>query len=161
MVRALGLTRHGRRYLEEMRFRPLAVHREGLVLGDSGLAGTLLPQPQVLIAPNLRTVLLDEVLGDGFALLAVDVPATDWARVSGVAPVRRLDVVLGERLPRPAGDRQAVADADGRLETALSPARGRFVLVKPDRYIAAVFPAKDVEPVAALLRAYVRTAPAD
>jgi 3-(3-hydroxy-phenyl)propionate hydroxylase len=39
--------------------------------------------------------------------------------------------------------RQAIADADGRLEAALAGARGRFVLVKPDRYIAAVFAAHD------------------
>ncbi|MEU6754308.1 hypothetical protein ABZ914_49470, partial [Spirillospora sp. NPDC046719] len=36
--------------------------------------------------------------------------------------------------------RQAIADADGRLQSALAAARGRFVLVKPDRYVAAVFP---------------------
>jgi 3-(3-hydroxy-phenyl)propionate hydroxylase len=100
LVRALGLTGRGRRYLEEMRFRPRAVHREGLVLGEGGLAGTLLPQPRVLVSPSLRTELLDGVLGDGFALLGVDVPAADWTQVSGLAPVRRVDVVLGERLPR-------------------------------------------------------------
>ncbi|KAB2389919.1 hypothetical protein, partial [Actinomadura montaniterrae] len=44
----------------------------------------------------------------------------------------------GAAAGQPEGD--AVAGADGRLESALAGARGRFVLVKPDRYVAAVFP---------------------
>jgi 3-(3-hydroxy-phenyl)propionate hydroxylase len=153
-VRALLLTPWGRRYLAEMRFRPRAVHRSGLVVrtgtGDEGLVGTQLPQPRVLVPPSLHPRLLDHVLGNGLALLGVDVRAADWDRVAvALPPMTHVDVCLGERLPRPHGERQAIADADGRLEAALAGVRGRFVLVKPDRYIAAVFPAGQVRRVAA------------
>ncbi|MFI6816027.1 bifunctional 3-(3-hydroxy-phenyl)propionate/3-hydroxycinnamic acid hydroxylase [Nonomuraea sp. NPDC050328] len=160
LVRVARLTGPGRRYLEEMRFRPRTVHREGVVLGQGGLVGTQLPQPLVLVPPGLRPVLLDEALGEGFALLGVDVDAVDWARTTELARVRRIDVVLGDRLPRPLSERQAIADADGRLEAALGAARGRFVLVKPDRYVAAVFTAADAGSAAQLLRAFIRPTPA-
>ncbi|MBO2455278.1 bifunctional 3-(3-hydroxy-phenyl)propionate/3-hydroxycinnamic acid hydroxylase [Actinomadura barringtoniae] len=158
-VRALLLTPWGRRYLSEMRFRPRAVHDSGLVVrtgtGDEGLVGTQLPQPRVLVPPSLHPSLLDHVLGNGLALLGVDVDAAGWDRVSaalpGALPITHIDVRLGERLPRPHGERQAIADADGRLEAALAGAHGRFVLVKPDRYIAAVFPAARSARVAAEL----------
>ncbi|NJP97082.1 bifunctional 3-(3-hydroxy-phenyl)propionate/3-hydroxycinnamic acid hydroxylase [Nonomuraea sp. FMUSA5-5] len=160
MIRAIRLTGPGRRYLAEMRFRPRAVHRQGVVSGNGDLVGTLLPQPCVLVASSARPVLLDEVLGAGFALLGVDVTAAEWDRVASLLPADRLvtcvDVVLDERLPRPSDERQSVADADGRLQAALGMARGHFVLVRPDRYLGAVFTAERAGPVGDLLGACVR-----
>lgn len=57
----------------------------------------------------------------------------------------RIDVAPSDRLPRPPA-RAAIADADGRLEAALTLARNRFVLVKPDRYVAAVMRPEDFPP---------------
>ncbi|HEX2312456.1 MAG TPA: bifunctional 3-(3-hydroxy-phenyl)propionate/3-hydroxycinnamic acid hydroxylase [Thermomonospora sp.] len=167
IVRALLLTAPGRRYLAQMRFRPRAVHAEGVVVrtGDptDRMVGTQLPQPRVLVPPSLRPHLLDDVLGDGLALLGVDVSPSAWERLATALPeeyaLERIDVVLGDRLPRPRDGRLAVADADGRLEGALRPARGRFVLVKPDRYIAAVFTSDRADRVRALLDSYL-TVPA-
>ncbi|WP_018658441.1 bifunctional 3-(3-hydroxy-phenyl)propionate/3-hydroxycinnamic acid hydroxylase [Actinomadura flavalba] len=158
-VRTLLLTPWGRRYLAEMRFRPRAVHAAGLVVrtgsGDERLTGAQFPQPRVLVPPSLHPRLLDDVLGTGLALLGVDVGAADWERAAAALPasahLTHVDVRLGERLPRPHASRQAVADADGRLEAALAGARGRFVLVKPDRYVAAVFAAADAARVGTVL----------
>ncbi|WP_394812876.1 FAD-dependent monooxygenase [Streptomyces boetiae] len=158
-ARALLRVPAGRRWLTEMRYRPTARHAGGLVIGRHPLTGTQLPQPSVLVPPSLRARPLDATLGNGLALLGVDLPDEAWQRVDGPAwrsaawPVRRVDVALGDRLPRPAPGRRAVADADGRLEAALRAARGRFVLVKPDRYIAAVFSPAEAAGVAARLRA--------
>ncbi|WP_059005696.1 bifunctional 3-(3-hydroxy-phenyl)propionate/3-hydroxycinnamic acid hydroxylase [Streptomyces specialis] len=157
-ARALLLTPPGRRYLTEMRFRPRARHTAGLVFGDHPLTGTPLPQPRVLVPPSLRPRRLDDVLGHGLALLGVDVPDAAWERLGSAPwrdatwPIRRIDVFLGDRLPRPAPGRHAVADADGRLEEALAAARNRFVLVKPDRYIAAVMGPDELASVGAALR---------
>jgi len=155
-IHALLVTGPGRRYLTEMRFRPTARHQAGLVLGDHDLTGTALPQPRVLLAPCLRPRPLDDVLGDGFALLGVDVNADDWAAAQTTLttrlPIQPIDVALGDRLPTTLADRPAIADTDGRLESALGTASGRFVLLKPDRYIAAVFPASQAERIAQFLR---------
>ncbi|MGA5069229.1 bifunctional 3-(3-hydroxy-phenyl)propionate/3-hydroxycinnamic acid hydroxylase [Streptomyces exfoliatus] len=155
-VRTLQRTAPGRRYLSEMRFRPIARHRAGLVVGDHALTGTQLPQPRVLVPPSLHPRLLDEVLGDGLALLGVNVPDAAWTLFDApqwqAMNLRRIDIVLDDRLPQPDGPRPAVADADGRLEAALRAAANRFVLVKPDRYIAAVMGPDNIPAVGALLR---------
>ncbi|MCX4904652.1 bifunctional 3-(3-hydroxy-phenyl)propionate/3-hydroxycinnamic acid hydroxylase [Streptomyces sp. NBC_00878] len=157
-ARTLLQTPAGRRYLTEMRFRPRARHDAGLVIGGHPLTGTQLPQPRVLVPPSLRPHLLDEVLGDAYALLGIDVPAAAWRRFDGPhwpddrVRIKRIDVLLGDRLPPVRGPREAVADADGRLGEVLAAARNRFVLVKPDRYIAAVMGPDDILPVAAALQ---------
>ncbi|WP_041542826.1 bifunctional 3-(3-hydroxy-phenyl)propionate/3-hydroxycinnamic acid hydroxylase [Catenulispora acidiphila] len=143
-TRALLALPQGRRYLTEMRFRPRARFEAGLVTGSHPLTGTQLPQPLVLIPPGLRPRLLDDILGPSFAVLGVDVPEAAWRQFDGadwpdiMADATRIDVFLDDRLPPTTGPRTAVADADGRLEQALDTARNRFVLIRPDRYIAAV-----------------------
>ncbi|MCW2984512.1 MAG: mhpA, partial [Conexibacter sp.] len=83
---------------------------------------------------------LDEAIGDGFALLAVDVPEP---AIPAGALWRRLDprlvaVILDDRFPEDTPLR-SVADFDGGLRAALAPVAGHYVLVRPDRYVAAVF----------------------
>lgn len=137
----------GKRYLEGMRYRPSPALREGLVLDtphgeDSPLLGRALEQPRVLLQDGCTTGALDEVLGDGFALLGVDLTAQDWETI-GASPLGSLaaaeiDVLCGDRLPRSTAKRPAIADADGRLERLLAGSRGRVLVVRPDRYVAAV-----------------------
>ncbi|MFJ6900680.1 bifunctional 3-(3-hydroxy-phenyl)propionate/3-hydroxycinnamic acid hydroxylase [Streptomyces hokutonensis] len=157
VARSMLLTRRGRRYLEEMRFRPRAMHTEGFVLrSDHVLVGRLLPQPQVLVPLSLRPQLLDTVLGEGFALLGVNVPDSAWNALDlGDRNVRLIDVVLDDRMPPSGTGRAAVADADGALEESLGGARDCFVLVKPDRYIGAVVPAAQSPLLRELLDAHL------
>ncbi|MFF3876115.1 bifunctional 3-(3-hydroxy-phenyl)propionate/3-hydroxycinnamic acid hydroxylase [Streptomyces sp. NPDC001978] len=137
----------GRHYLEGMKYRPAPALRDGLVLRApegqaSPLLGRALEQPRVLLPDGCTSGLLDEVLGDGFALLGVDLTPHDWevigaSRLGDLGAVE-VDVLLGDRLPRASAERPAVADTDGRLERLLSSSRGRVVVVRPDRYVCAV-----------------------
>jgi 3-(3-hydroxy-phenyl)propionate hydroxylase len=133
-----------RRYLTEMRFRPEQTCRGGLVVEDPSVpvVGRALPQPDVLSGDG-RQFPLDEVLGPGFALLAVNPPAGDpfsalrhplWDRIGG----RRVAIVLGDRAPGRGAGR--VADLDGQLGSFLGSSE-RFVVVRPDRFVAATFTA--------------------
>ncbi|MFC9502776.1 bifunctional 3-(3-hydroxy-phenyl)propionate/3-hydroxycinnamic acid hydroxylase [Streptomyces sp. NPDC057002] len=157
-ARTLLRTAPGRRYLTEMKFRPRARHQAGLIVGTHPLTGTQMPQPRVLVPPSLHPQLLDDMLGKSYALLGINVPDAAWRRFDGPRwpdgklAIKRIDVLLDDRLPPADGTREAVADADGRLEEALASARNRFVLVKPDRYIAAVMGPDDIPAVAAALR---------
>ena len=169
VVRAMLLVPAGRRYLQEMRYRPKAVHAQGLVSHAGGAArhmvGTLLPQPWVIPEPSLRPQRLDEVLGSRLTLLGVDVEPRQWDEVlaivarHGLPPLDGIDVVLEDRLPTASGQRTAIADADGELEQVMAPARGQFVFVKPDRYVAAVFAAGDAEAVASELSTWLCVPP--
>lgn len=155
-VRAAMLTPWGRSYLTGMRYRPSAALRDGLVVGAphaeaAALLGRALEQPRVLLPDGHSTAPLDDLLGTGFSILGVDVPPQAWdavrASALGDLHAAELDVLPGDRLPRPAGERTAVADVDGRLNRLLGGYRGRFVVVRPDRYVCAVVPPRNAEAV--------------
>src|SRR5262249_26514336 len=108
--------------------------------------------PNVLSGDG-REVPLDNLLGAGFALLAIDPAADDpfaalthplWERIGA----RRLAIVLGDRAP--GRDLRRVADLDGRLAAFLGTG-SRFVLVRPDRFAAAALGAADEGHVATQL----------
>jgi 3-(3-hydroxy-phenyl)propionate hydroxylase len=149
-VRTLLAVPAGRRYLEEMRYRPLPCFTEGFLAGCAHpLRGRPLPQPNVL-TDGLQSMRLDDALGEGLALLGVGVTEHDWAQVPDSWAVSRFDILLADLLPSP-GERPALADLGGTLERALGSASGRFVLVRPDRYVAAVVAPAQVAAIGGLL----------
>ncbi|MFD4604624.1 bifunctional 3-(3-hydroxy-phenyl)propionate/3-hydroxycinnamic acid hydroxylase [Streptomyces sp. NPDC058464] len=154
LVRAAVRTPWGRRYLREMRYRPVARVRTGAVVRLDGsadpLVGTPLPQPHVLYGAALRVARLDDVLGSGWSLLGVGIDDTGWAAVEGaeLPPGRHVDLVLDDRTPREHPGREGIADSDGRAEALFSRLAGRFVLVRPDRLVAAVFTPEETGRVA-------------
>ncbi|MEU4160838.1 bifunctional 3-(3-hydroxy-phenyl)propionate/3-hydroxycinnamic acid hydroxylase [Actinoplanes sp. NPDC026670] len=160
LVRAAMRTGWGREYLTEMRYRPRLRLRTGAVVyrdvHRQPLVGTLLPQPRVLQGDDHRTGRLDDVLGQGWSLLGigVDAPAWEQAGQAGLPASTYVEVMLDDRVPRSRGGRMAVADADGRLEALFSGLAGRFVLLRPDRIVAAVFRPADIERVGAEIRQY-------
>lgn len=152
-------TPQGRRYLREMRFRPSPRLRSGALArlpgaGPQGLVGESLPQPRVLSGRTHELFRLDDVLGQGWATLGVDVAEQDWEAVqaAGLPAGTRVDVALDDRAARDRNGRAAVTDADGDLVDAVGDLRGHLVLVRPDRVVAAVFAAPHAPAVAAALR---------
>ncbi|GAA4782957.1 bifunctional 3-(3-hydroxy-phenyl)propionate/3-hydroxycinnamic acid hydroxylase [Actinomycetospora chlora] len=149
VARLLG-TPEGRAHLEEMRYRPVQHHRAGLVApgADDGPAtGVVLGQPRVHDTATGRTTMLDDVLGPGWALLGVDVPAS--ALDAAAAACASLDPVVAhvpadDRLPRATEARRVLVDLDGGLDREAAPYRGRVVLLRPDRFVAAAWSAQDV-----------------
>lgn len=147
-----------RRYLVQLEYLPRPHFLTGVVVRDGSpadaLVGSPLDQPHVL-HPNGSVTRLDTVLGAGFTMLGVDVTPDDWLVADaafGDLPFDRVDVVLGDRRPRSNAVPRAVGDADGELETLLTVAHGRFLLLRPDRYVAAVFPTDRADFTASVLR---------
>lgn len=75
IVRAMNVTPVLGRWLREGGFKPTPTYKTGSYLGlprngRRGVEGTLIPQPQVRTFKGKR-VLLDEVLGEGFALIGL------------------------------------------------------------------------------------------
>ncbi|WP_433678279.1 bifunctional 3-(3-hydroxy-phenyl)propionate/3-hydroxycinnamic acid hydroxylase [Nocardia sp. CA-119907] len=146
-----------REYLVQGRYLPKPRYDTGIVVPSESpggaLVGTQLDQPWVL-RPDGTARRLDRVLGEDFSLLGVDVAERDWGNaVSALTPlpVRCVDIVLGDRRPRSGGSRVAVGDADGGLEALLGAASGQFVLLRPDRYVAAVFGADQAGSIGSVL----------
>ena len=139
--RALG-TPDGRAFFEEMRWRPRARLTAGLVHEPAGhpLVGLQIGQPKVFSFEEHQQVLLDRVLGVGWALIGVAVEPGDWQAADAL---RGLDPALVhvpfDDTVVDCGPAVRIAiDLDGRLYDEFASARGHFVLLRPDRFVAAV-----------------------
>ena len=180
LVRGALATPEGRDYFEHMRYRPRCVHRAGLVLdpGSHPLVGEQIGQPLVFAHPHHRQVLLDEITGDGWSVLGVGVAPADWGPVLAALPdagaladaagagatVRPVgwslvDVPLDDEVHETDPSVTAAIDLDGRLYDELGAARGMFVVVRPDHFVAAVADPADVADALSTLRG--RLSPAD
>jgi 3-(3-hydroxy-phenyl)propionate hydroxylase len=146
----LGAARHVpglREYIAEMRFKPKASYRDGFVHNKGALAqltGRLAPNPMVVDEHNLPRR-LDEVLGDGFALLSVSasgnpvVPQIASPMLAALEP-RCVRLCSGEFIALPQPGCVTVADTHGAFARELGLGRDALVLVRPDRVIAAATP---------------------
>jgi 3-(3-hydroxy-phenyl)propionate hydroxylase len=155
IVRAILAVRPGRRWLEEMRYRPSTQLMTGLLISgdDHDRVGSLLEQPVVFDVGAHRAAPLDQVLGRGWSLLGVDTDEAGWAATLATPLVdlrpRLVSVGLDDISPPLVPGRSSVADYDGRLQSVFGSSRGRFLLVRPDRVIAAEFAAGRTAAVAA------------
>ncbi|NUP73528.1 MAG: monooxygenase, partial [Sinomonas sp.] len=130
-VNAVGIVPSWKRWLTGMKFLKQPHFTVGCVVpADAELApaardlvGRALSQPHVRLPSGTR-VLLDEVIGTGWALLS---PADDGA----------LGIIA---LPEGSDNGgQALATKVSEQTRAFAPAAGAHILVRPDRYVAAVF----------------------
>ena len=155
-VMSLGLNfvPPAKRYIMEMRFKPMPRYTAGIVLPETEAAGRkdrakvvgrLFPQPAVTITGR-GTAKLDEALGTGFAVLAWgDDPArymdassrAFWRRIGArflcAVPATQVDAAR-ERLP----GTEIVGDPTGRLKDWFGDAGRSVVFLRPDRFVAAV-----------------------
>jgi 3-(3-hydroxy-phenyl)propionate hydroxylase len=131
-----------RPYLTQMRFKPRPKAAKGYFVPAGCLAGQMFPQPSVLTRDGIRRP-LDEVLGKGFALLQFDshngAPFTHfshsfWSRLGA----RRIYVVQGGLGQVPEGADELIADIGGSMARAIGHGRPITLLLRPDRYVAAV-----------------------
>lgn len=131
----------GRAYLEEMRYRPVQHYRAGLVVPAPD-TGVPFGQPRVHNTATAHTQMLDDVLSAGWALLGVDVPPAVVAEAAAQAApldVVAVDVPGGDRLPRDTAGLRVFLDLDGGLDREVAAFRGRVVLLRPDRFVAATW----------------------
>jgi 3-(3-hydroxy-phenyl)propionate hydroxylase len=166
-----------RRYLTEMRYRPSAQFTDGFLARApktpaEAVVGTAIPQTQVLDGSTNAVHRLDDLLGTGGALVGVSVADADWQRldkeladvggtgITGLFPTR-IALALDDRSPRLAEGRIPISDVDGALERHLGPARGHFLLIRPDRVVAAVFQPALTANAGRALSAYTTTSPPD
>jgi 3-(3-hydroxy-phenyl)propionate hydroxylase len=147
--RFAGLIPKLRDYFLGMKFKPEPRFHDGFLIADDEtpkrtLVGRMLPQPQVTTADG-ASAKLDDLLGAGFALLAIgadaaaalaDLDQPVWAHLEA----RRVallptDGEHGDDLPR---DRIRIARiAAHDITRKLEPYRGKILLIRPDRYVAA------------------------
>lgn len=148
-----------KRRLTEAPYVPRPVLRDGFLVppagGNESRVGYIVPQPRVRLGEQVR--LLDEILGPGFALVGVD--PTD-----GVPPVLAHPfwqaVGAAWLVLRPAGASRGAVDGivtatveDHRFDALFATEGGRWLVVRPDRVVAAVATGDELEAVADALAA--------
>ena len=137
--RALNVWPKARDYIAQMKYKPPPRFHAGFLVPDgrgrASMVGRLLPQPMVQ-AGDGADVLLDQVLGPGFALVTQAPDAR--RRLAGLRhPVwDRLDVI------------RVALPMDGVLDAVLAPYKECALLLRPDRYVAAAIPLDDADAAA-------------
>jgi 3-(3-hydroxy-phenyl)propionate hydroxylase len=135
-----------KRYFVEMRFKPMPQYTRGALIVPTAAGspvGKMFIQPKVLTDAG-TTVLLDEVIGDNFAIIAWGCDPTWGLSATQIAHWKALgtrfiqvlpDVQL--RVPSDAGqDVIRVGDSSGRLKEWFALGTSSIALVRPDRFLA-------------------------
>lgn len=153
LFQAVNTVDNLRSHLLEFKFKPKAtitkglVHHERAELREDDLVGQLFIQPNIEDAQGQRRR-LDEVLGNGYAVLGYRVNPRDhlsepmaeyWARwETRFIQVNRSRSGVGRNQPLTANAALSVEDVDNRLGQWFSKVRDCIVVVRPDRFVAAI-----------------------
>jgi 3-(3-hydroxy-phenyl)propionate hydroxylase len=166
LIRLLSVFPPARDYVMQMKFKPKPRYGAGFVVPDGAreaqsISGRLFVQPLVE-APGGRRMPLDDALGRGFRLLVygplpgnpqpeVPLPPQLTAERFFIVPQ---DYNFAHPLPG-GGERTMLRDCDGGIEAQLRPFAPCAVLLRPDRYVAAVIPLSDPQTACRSLAALV------
>lgn len=153
LLRAAAVAPPVKRWTLEMRFKPMPDYRHGFTAPESPgsgppTVGRMLPQPDVETADGARAR-LDDVLGPWFAVLGFacdplgELTADELALLDRLRPriVKVVESRAGERHHRQrsvAAETVVVEDVDNHLRPWFQARRRDVVLVRPDRYVAAL-----------------------
>ena len=160
---SLSLFPKARDYIAQMKFKPPPRFARGFLVPDAAggkktLVGRMLPQPSVL-TDRMREVLLDEVLGPGFAVLVHSnrpqaalqaLSAGAWAAFMSRCVVMRPD---GTEAQVP--DNVTAVRAIGVTDKRLARFSDHVLLLRPDRYVAACVAVDDLDTGAAAVERLV------
>ena len=134
-----------RTYLMQMRFKPKPRFETGIVVRQDSnpLAGTMFPQPELQL-PGQGNRLLDDLIGPYFCLIQLggaqaltNLRLPIWKRLD----VRRIHIVpkYCETSPALPDGPILAQDINSALAALFASLPGKIVLLRPDRYVAAVF----------------------
>jgi 3-(3-hydroxy-phenyl)propionate hydroxylase len=136
-------------YFAEMKYKPKPFYKAGFLLPGAMAVGRMLPQPLVELADH-RRVMLDELLGNDFAMLAYG-PQAQHALATVLPDLGLPCAPPLALLPRYVTPDRTMADAAVRVVrdvegvcAGLAAANETvFLLVRPDRYVAVLSPLAD------------------
>ena len=144
-----------------MKYKPKPGFHRGFLLAEGptkSLIGRLFPQSVVMTRAGVA--MLDDVLGDGFALLAP--PGTSPPLLGKIdlgalgLPIRAVAVLDKEDASPVEPPVIATRDLRGELAKFLSGQPPGLYLLRPDRYVAGFFPLKEVSAVVESIAGIVR-----
>ncbi len=151
--RAMRVCPPAARYVTQMRFKPKPYYREGFLLNGVAQAhrmvGRMIPQPMVE-GVDRKHMLLDHLLGNKMVLLVfgqspgrvIDSIASPGS-MAGTGTV--IGIVPRDTLADVKEYQNVYRDAQGAIGRFLGGARDAVLVIRPDRYVAAVSTANEME----------------
>ena len=162
VLQSLSVYPPARDYVMQMKFKPKPQYRSGFVLPDGApqkvsWAGRLFIQPMVEL-PDSRRMLLDDALGRGFTALSFGVSdEIDWGAELGLG-IRTFRIVPKDyNFPHPLPALALLRDYEGAIAAALRAHLPCTVLLRPDRYVAAILPAAKINDMSKRLAQLLQT----
>jgi 3-(3-hydroxy-phenyl)propionate hydroxylase len=98
--------------------------------------------------------MLDRILGSGWAVIGVGVSADQWRegkRIADCTAATTVHAPLDDKWPRGMPVDRVMIDVDGGLGRELAPYSGKFLLIRPDKIIAAVWDTSETDTVCAVV----------
>jgi len=163
--RLLGLFPSAQAYVAQMKYKPKPRFMSGFLFFDGQrksqtIVGSLFPQPSVETREGEK-VLLDDILGNGFALLALTA-RPDLAFASTGQPlwshldVRRVAVLPLEVPWCDSSGSTVVRERDHALSVLRAKYTEHLILLRPDHYVAACIPIAEVAQRSDLMNAFLQ-----
>lgn len=148
-----------KRYFLEMRFKPMPVYEQGVVLHQKPIkqsnVGKMFIQPKVLSKRDGKVHLLDDIIGNHFAILSWEVDPYSKMSAQSIAQWKQLGIKFIqvvpqarlEVLPQPEDAcREIVADDDFLIRTWLGKSTDTAaVFLRPDRFVMATAVAQSLD----------------
>jgi 3-(3-hydroxy-phenyl)propionate hydroxylase len=162
----MKLTPRIQSYFVEMKYKPKPFYEAGFTIADDPglhMAGRMLPQPLMDIG-NSQSVLLDELLGHGFALVAYGPKAQTTLSLAAacdfdLGDLNKIAIIPSDYNadPKVAAKDVVVRDMGHGFRRFHPAIKDCLILVRPDRYVAAAAPAERdaINSLAARVRALV------
>jgi 3-(3-hydroxy-phenyl)propionate hydroxylase len=132
------------RYVRDMRYIPKPFLNQGLVAthtrnGEASLVGRLLPMAQ--IRNDKADSRLDDILGPGFAIVGIEADGVPAGLHDALWYALNARAVTVWHAPRRGAEEErgvpAFATADHRFDEVFAAHRGQWLIVRPDRIVAA------------------------
>ena len=163
--RVLGLFPAAQAYVSQMKYKPKPRFLDGFLVSperrrSQTLVGSLFPQPFVETKEG-NMVLLDDVLGNGFSLLALTAQpelafATTTQPIWGHLGVRRIALLPAGTLWRDTSEITLVRERDQALMALRAHYADPVLLLRPDHYVAACIPVAEIAQGSTLIEALLQ-----
>jgi len=153
---ALNYIKPIKQYLLEMRFKPMPKYHNGALLANTqkdSPVGKMFIQPQVKLESD-ETVLLDEVIGNDFAIIAWGVDPKwglskqtiqQWKKL-GVKFIQVIPTVqLSNQHRKQYEDVITIGDIGTDIRTWFGKTKDSIVILRPDRFVAALAIPQSIE----------------
>ena len=153
---ALNYIKPIKQYLLEMRFKPMPKYHDGALLANTqkdSPVGKMFIQPQVKLESD-ETVLLDEVIGNDFAIIAWGVDPKWGLSKQTIQQCKNLGVKFIQVIPAVQLSNQqrkqyedviTIGDIGTDIRTWFGKTKDSIVILRPDRFVAALAIPQSIE----------------